>query len=200
MANSQHIYPEFKRMLPRDAREGHLRQRGHVFWFYGLSGSGKSTLAIALEQKLFEQGRFCQLLDGDNIRSGLNKDLGFTDADRLENIRRIAEVAKLFANAGVLTLTAFICPKEELRQMAREIIGPEDFTEVYVKASYETCQARDPKGLYQKVNAGKVKYFTGKDSGFEEPASPDVLIDTETLSLEASLEQLLPLALEKTAL
>lgn len=200
MADSQHIYPEFKRMLSRQVHEEHLRQRGHVLWFYGLSGSGKSTLAIALERMLFEKGRFCQLLDGDNIRSGLNKDLGFTDADRLENIRRIAEVAKLYANSGIVTLTAFICPKEELRQMAREIIGPEDFTEIYVKASYETCQARDPKGLYQKVNAGQVKHFTGKDSGFEEPAHPDVLVDTESLSLEASLEQLLPLALEKTTL
>lgn len=198
MATSEHIYPEFKRMLPRTDRESRLSQRGHVFWFYGLSGSGKSTLAIALERQLYAQGRFCQLLDGDNIRSGLNKDLGFTDADRLENIRRIAEVAKLFANAGVLTLTAFICPKEELRALARDIIGPEDFTEVYVKASYETCQARDPKGLYQKVQAGQVKHFTGKDSGFEEPQSPDVLIDTEALSLEASLDQLLPLALKKT--
>ncbi|WOO42108.1 adenylyl-sulfate kinase [Rubellicoccus peritrichatus] len=197
MASADNIYPEFKRMLPRSSREEQLGQRGHVFWLYGLSGSGKSTLAIALERQLHQQGLHCQLLDGDNIRSGLNADLGFSDEDRKENIRRIAEVAKLFAHAGVVTLTAFICPKKELRSMAREIIGKDDFTDVYVKASYETCQARDPKGLYQKVNAGQVKHFTGKDSGFEEPASPDVLIDTETLSLEASINQLLPLVLTK---
>lgn len=184
-------------MLPRALREEQLGQRGHVFWLYGLSGSGKSTMAIALERQLHEQGIHCQLLDGDNIRSGLNADLGFTDDDRKENIRRIAEVAKLFANAGIVTLTAFICPKEELRAMAREVVGEEDFTDIYVKASYETCQARDPKGLYQKVNAGKVKHFTGKDSGFEEPVSPDVLIDTEELTLEQSLEELLPLVSAK---
>lgn len=198
MTATGNIYPEFKRMLPRAKREAQLHQHGHVFWFYGLSGSGKSTLAIALEHALYQQNRVCQLLDGDNIRSGLNKDLGFTDEDRLENIRRIAEVAKLYANSGIVTLTAFICPREELRQMAREIIGPEDFTEIYVKASFETCQKRDPKGLYQKVRAGEVKHFTGKDSGFEEPENPDVLIDTEALSLEASLESLVPLTLEKT--
>ena len=127
MADASHIYPEFQRMLSRDAREARLGQRGHVFWFYGLSGSGKSTLAIALERALFERGRYCQLLDGDNIRTGLNKDLGFTDADREENIRRIAEVAKLFAQAGVVTLAAFICPKESLRAAARTIVGQEDF-------------------------------------------------------------------------
>lgn len=183
-------------MLPRSLREAHLRQSGHVFWFYGLSGSGKSTLAIALERALFETGCFAQLLDGDNIRSGLNADLGFTDADRRENIRRIAEVAKLYAQSGIITLTAFICPTEELRALARSIIGPDDFTDIYVKASYATCQERDPKGLYQKVQAGQVKHFTGKDSSFEEPANPQILIDTEALSLEASLGQLLPHVLQ----
>lgn len=200
MADAAHIYPEFKRMLPRKVREARLAQRGHVFWFYGLSGSGKSTLAIALERALFERGHYCQLLDGDNIRSGLNRDLGFTDADRLENIRRIAEVAKLFAHAGVITLAAFICPKEELRSLARTIVGEGDFTDIYVKASYATCQSRDPKGLYQKVQAGQVKHFTGKDSGFEEPSSPNILVDTETRTLEESLADLLPRIEAKTTL
>lgn len=184
-------------MMARQEREAHLRQRGHVFWFYGLSGSGKSTLAIALERALFERGHFAQLLDGDNIRSGLNNDLGFTDEDRRENIRRIAHVARLYAHSGIVTLAAFICPTEDLRTMARDIIGAEDFTDIYVKARYETCQARDPKGLYQKVNAGKVQHFTGKDSGFEEPSSPAITIDTETYNLEQSIEALLPPTLKE---
>ena len=178
-------------MLGRDAKEGLLKQRGLVVWLYGLSGSGKSTLAIALERRLHDSGVFTQILDGDNIRSGLNRNLGFSDDDRAENIRRIAEVAKLFANAGIVTLTSFITPKSELRALAREIIGPDDFLEVYVRASFETCASRDPKGLYAKAAAGEVKQFTGKDSGFEEPESPDLLIDTESMTIETSVDQLL---------
>lgn len=178
-------------MLGRDAKEEMLKQRGLVVWLYGLSGSGKSTLAIALEQKLHERGVFTQILDGDNIRSGLNSNLGFSDEDRKENIRRIAEVAKLFANAGVVTLASFITPMAELREQAREIVGADDFLEVYVKASFKTCAERDPKGLYAKAAAGEVKQFTGKDSGFEEPETPDLLIDTEGASIDESLQQLL---------
>lgn len=190
MAEGDHIHPVFDRMLSRDAKERQLNQRGTVVWLYGLSGSGKSTLAIALERKLAEEGIFTQLLDGDNIRSGLNKNLGFSDEDRLENIRRISEVAKLFAHAGVVTLASFITPKEELRQLARETVGAEDFLEVYVKASFEACAERDPKGLYAKAQAGSVQQFTGKDSVFEEPATPDLLIDTENETIEQSLERL----------
>jgi len=198
--NPEHIYPQFDQMLLRSERELKLGQHSHVFWFYGLSGSGKSTLGIALEKKLFAAGYFCQLLDGDNIRTGLNKDMGFTPEDRLENIRRIAEVAKLFAQAGVITIASFITPLHELRAMAREIVGKEDFTDVYIRASFETCAERDPKGLYAKVKAGEVKHFTGKDSGFEEPEHPDLLIDTEQGTIEKSLEQLFQFVLEKIQL
>lgn len=193
------IYHVFDRMLPRAERESALGQRSRVFWLYGLSGSGKSTLALALERELFARGRFAQVLDGDNIRSGLNQDLGFSDEDRRENIRRIAEVAKLFAHAGVITITSFICPKDDLRALARETIGAEDFSDVYVRASYERCQERDPKGLYQKVQAGQVKQFTGKDSGFEEPACPDLLIDTENESVEQSVQRLLDYVLPRVS-
>ena len=187
-----HIYPEFEKMLSRGERESLLKQRGHVFWFYGLSGSGKSTITRALQRRLYEQGLVTEILDGDNIRTGLNKDLGFTDAERLENIRRIAEVAKLFAQAGIIVLTAFITPNNELRHMAKEIIGADDYTSVYVKASFETCAERDPKGLYKKVSAGEVKHFTGKDSGFEEPDDVNICLDTEQLSVKQALEVLMP--------
>lgn len=191
MATGEHIHPVFDRMLGRESKEARLGQRGTVVWLYGLSGSGKSTLAIALEKKLAEEGFYTQILDGDNIRSGLNGNLGFSDEDRQENIRRIAEVAKLFAQAGVVTITSFITPKVELRESARQIVGTDDFLEVYVRASFETCAERDPKGLYAKVKAGEVKQFTGKDSSFEEPESPDLFIDTENASIEESLDQLL---------
>ncbi|MDP0498285.1 MAG: adenylyl-sulfate kinase [Verrucomicrobiota bacterium JB024] len=193
----EHLYPQFERMLSRQERETRLGQRSHVFWLYGLSGSGKSTLAVALEKSLFAQGRIVQVLDGDNIRTGLNSNLGFSDEDRTENIRRIAHVAKLYAQSGLIVITSFITPREDLRQLAREIIGPEDFSGVYVKASFEACAARDPKGLYAKVKAGQVKQFTGKDSGFEEPAAPELLIDTERESIEQSLEHLLAYATPK---
>ncbi len=189
--NIDHIYPVFDKMLPREAKEELLDQRGIVIWMYGLSGSGKSTLANLLERTLHEAGRMVKVLDGDNVRSGLNNNLGFSDEDRLENIRRVAEVAKLFTETGIITITSFITPREELREMARAIIGDDDFLEIYVKASYETCSDRDPKGLYAKVKAGEVKQFTGKDSAFEEPAKPDLVIDTESGSEEESLARLL---------
>ncbi len=189
-ANSAHIYPVFDRMVPRVQRETRLGQRGLVVWLYGLSGSGKSTIAYTLEHRLFAEGRFAQVLDGDNIRTGLNRDLGFSDADRLENIRRIAEVAKLYAHSGVITLCSFITPHAVLRTLAREIIGETDFLEVYVKCSYAQCAARDPKGLYAKVQRGEVKAFTGKDSAFEEPTNAEFILDTESSTIEASVENL----------
>jgi len=187
----EHIYPVFDKMLPREAKEELLDQRGTVIWIYGLSGSGKSTLANLLERSLHEAGRMVKVLDGDNVRSGLNNNLGFSDEDRLENIRRVAEVAKLFAETGIITITSFITPREELRELARAIIGENDFLEVYAKASYKTCSDRDPKGLYAKVKAGEVKQFTGKDSAFEESEEPDLVIDTESGSEEESLAILL---------
>ena len=159
----------------------------------GPSGSGKSTIANAFERELLKQGFLTQILDGDNIRTGLNANLGFTDEDRAENIRRIAEVAKLYLNSGIITITSFICPTRELRQLARSVIGEADFVEVFIKASYETCADRDPKGLYAKANDGKIANFTGKDSAFEEPepSGPAIVLDTESSSIEASVHSLL---------
>jgi adenylylsulfate kinase len=187
------IHPEFHRMLRREAKEKLLGHRGLVFWLYGLSGSGKSTLAHALEARLHGEGILTRLLDGDNIRTGLNRGLGFTDDDRLENIRRIAEVAKLFAETGIVTLTSFITPRRELRTMARGIVGAKDFLEIYVKCSFEVCAARDVKGLYAKAATGGVKNFTGKDSAFEAPEArigDVVVIDTEHATIEESTDVL----------
>ncbi|MGJ3243652.1 MAG: adenylyl-sulfate kinase [Opitutales bacterium] len=189
-ASPDNIHPEFDRMLKRADKERLLGQRGAVIWLYGLSGSGKSTLVNAMERNLHAAGWFTQILDGDNIRSGLNADLGFSDEERRENIRRIAEVAKLFRDAGVITFCSFITPTNALRSLVREIIGDDDLLEVYVKASFETCAARDVKGLYAKANAGGVKQFTGKDSGFDEPDRADLVIETDGVALEDSLAQL----------
>lgn len=188
---STNLHPTFDRMLPREARETLLGQRGLVVWLYGLSGSGKSTLAHLLERRLHEDEIFTKLLDGDNVRTGLNSNLGFSDEDRRENIRRVAEVAKLFSEAGVVTVASFITPRNELRTLAREIIGAEDLLEVYVKASFEACARRDVKGLYAKAQAGGVAQFTGKDSAFEEPDHADLIIDTEAESEAESLAKLL---------
>ncbi|MCL4164301.1 UNVERIFIED_CONTAM: hypothetical protein GTU68_066059 [Idotea baltica] len=157
---------------------------------YGLSGSGKSTIAAAVERKLHDSGRFVVILDGDNFRHGLNSDLGFSDDDRLENVRRVSEVAKMFAAQGVIVLVSVITPKQVLRDLARKTVGS-GFKDIFIKASYETCASRDPKGLYAKVSAGEIKQFTGKDSGFEEPQDPDILIDTEVFSVEQATERIL---------
>lgn len=195
--NTKEIHPDFSGLLSRELKESRLNQRGHVFWFYGLSGSGKSTLAYALEKRLFAAGYFVQVLDGDNIRTGLNRNLGFSDEDRSENIRRIAEVAKLFAQSGIVTLVSFITPKIELRERARDIVGAGDFTEVYVEASFETCAERDVKGLYAKAKAGEIKQFTGQDSAFERPTDDEVLtVNTESKTVgecsNSLYERLLP--------
>lgn len=189
---AENIHPEFARMLKRADKEKLLRQRGLVVWLYGLSGSGKSTLANAVERRLHAEGRYTQILDGDNIRTGLNSNLGFSDEDRAENIRRIAEVAKLFLNAGCITLTSFITPLRSLRAAAREIVGADDFLEIYVRAPFEICAERDPKGLYAKAARGEIAQFTGKDSAFEEPLAEDgaIVIDTATSPLPACLEEL----------
>jgi adenylylsulfate kinase len=191
-------------MLGRESKEAQLGQTGHVFWFYGLSGSGKSTLANALERKLVELGYVTKILDGDNIRSGLNSDLGFSDEDRVENIRRISEVARLFLDMGVVVFTSFITPKRDLRASARAVVGDAGITPVYVAASFETCAERDVKGLYAKAAAGGVKHFTGKDSAFEAPEADDpdwtVVTDnrTEEESLNELLEKILPLIQKST--
>lgn len=186
------LYPTFDRFVARAAKEERLAQRGLVVWLYGLSGSGKSTIAASLDHRLHAMGRLTAVLDGDNIRTGLNRNLGFSDEDRAENIRRIAEVAKLMAGTGLITLVSFITPKQALRDSAREIIGRADLLSVYVQASFETCAARDPKGLYAKVAAGQVKQFTGKDSGFEAPNADqvDLILDTEAKSVSQCVAEL----------
>lgn len=165
--------------------------RPKLIWFTGLSGSGKSTLAGAFETYLFNQNYHTYILDGDNVRSGLNQDLDFSDTSRKENIRRIAEVSKLFVDAGVVVLTAFISPFKEDRQQAKELVGVENFIEVFVDTPLEICESRDVKGLYAKARAGKIPNFTGIDSPFERPTNPDVHILTDGQSIEQSLQELI---------
>jgi len=184
------IHTEFHRFLNRQEKEHLLGQRGLVIWLCGLSGSGKSTIANAVERVLHQQGRFTTILDGDNLRSGLNSNLSFTDEDRLENIRRFSEVAKLFVSQGVITIVSAITPKGELRDLARGLLG-KDFFEVYVKASFETCEQRDVKGLYAKAARGEIKHFTGRDNSFEPPQNPDLLIDTEKTTVQDAAFELL---------
>nr|WP_311491046.1 adenylyl-sulfate kinase [uncultured Alloprevotella sp.] len=185
------IYPIFDQMLSRSDKEKLLGQKGVMLWFTGLSGSGKSTVAIALERELQKRGLLCRILDGDNIRSGINKGLGFTAEDRRENIRRIAEVAKLFVDTGIITIAAFISPSNDLRRMASDIIGAEDFKEVYISTPLEVCEARDVKGLYAKARRGEIKNFTGISAPFEAPEHPALSIDTSKVSLEDSVKQIL---------
>lgn len=187
------IYPIFDQMLSREDKETLLGQRGVMLWFTGLSGSGKSTVAVALERELHRRGRLCRILDGDNIRSGINANLGFSEADRKENIRRIAEVSKLFVDTGIITIAAFISPTEEMRQMAAEIIGRNDFKEIYISTPLEECERRDVKGLYAKARLGEIKNFTGISAPFEAPMNPDLSIDTSAVSLEESVRMLLAL-------
>ena len=188
---AENIYPIFEKMLQRKDREALLKQKGIMIWFTGLSGSGKSTLAIALERELYKQGILCRILDGDNIRSGINNNLGFSEADRTENIRRIAEVSKLFVDCGIVTIAAFISPTHAIRRMASEIIGADDFLEVYVSTPIEECERRDVKGLYAKARRGEIKEFTGISSPFEAPEHPFISIDTSRQSLADSVKVLL---------
>lgn len=169
----------------RVAKNGH---KPKLIWFTGLSGSGKSTLANALEVFLHNQGLNTYILDGDNVRSGLNNDLDFSEESRKENIRRIAEVSKLFVDAGIIVLTAFISPFKEDRQKAKELVGAQNFIEIFVDCPLEVCEKRDVKGLYAKARKGLIKNFTGIDSPFEEPASPDIYVNTDRMSFEESLK------------
>ena len=195
MEETKHIYPIYDRMLTRRDKETLLGQRGVMVWFTGLSGSGKSTVAIAVERELHRRGLLCRILDGDNIRSGINNNLGFSEADRVENIRRIAEVGKLFVDTGIITLAAFISPTNSLREMAERIIGEADFKEVYVSTPLAVCEQRDVKGLYAKARRGEIKDFTGVSAPFEVPVRPALAIDTSVLSLEESVEKVLELIL-----
>ncbi len=183
----ENIYPIFDRMLSRKDKEELLGQRRVMLWLTGLSGSGKSTIAIALERELHKRGLLCRILDGDNIRSGINNNLGFSAEDRVENIRRIAEVSKLFVDTGIITIAAFISPSNEIRQMATRIIGADNFLEVYVSTPLEECEKRDVKGLYAKARRGEIKNFTGISAPFEAPEHPALSLDTSKLSLEESV-------------
>ena len=194
------IYPIFDRMMSRDDKEQLLKQRGMMLWFTGLIGSGKSTVAIALERELHSRGLLCRILDGDNIRSGINNNLGFSAEDRVENIRRIAEVGRLFVDTGIITIAAFISPNNQLREMAAEIIGKDDFVEVFVSTPLEECEKRDVKGLYAKARRGEIKNFTGISAPFEAPEHPDITLDTSKLPVEESVKILLDYVLPKAVL
>lgn len=178
-------------VITAEDREKLLKQKGVVIWLTGLSGAGKSTIARELEKRLYDMGHLSYVLDGDNIRHGLNRNLGFSPEDRKENIRRISEVAKLFADAGVITITAFISPYREDRDNARKLLPEGKFVEVYVKCPLEKCEERDVKGLYKKARAGEIKEFTGISAPYEPPLNPELVIDTDKLSLDESVEMLL---------
>jgi adenylylsulfate kinase len=190
------IHPIFDRILSREEKENLLKQKGLVIWMTGLSGSGKSTIAIGLEKKLFERGILTQVLDGDNVRTGINKNLGFSEEDRTENIRRIAEVSKLFLNCGIVCINCFVSPTIEIRANAKKIIG-NDFVEVYINTPIEECEKRDVKGLYKKARAGEIKDFTGINAPFEAPTHPDIEIKTVGKTIDESVNELLNLILQK---
>jgi adenylylsulfate kinase len=191
MSHNENIHPVFDQLLQRADREKLLGQKAKVIWLTGLSGSGKTTLAVGLERALHEGGKLAYVLDGDNVRTGINSNVGFSEEDRKENIRRIAEIAKLFVNAGVITICCFVSPTIEIRSLAKSIIGEYDFLEVYVNASLESCEARDVKGLYAKARKGEIKDFTGIHQEFVAPEKPWLTIATDQQSREESLAQLI---------
>ena len=194
------IHPIFDQLVARDEREKFLNQRAHVFWFTGLSGSGKSTIAKGVERKLFAEGYFAQVIDGDNVRSGLCNNLSFSIADREENIRRIAELAKLYTTSGLISLCSFISPTREIRHLAENIVGSQDFSEIFVNTSLEICESRDVKGLYEKARKGEIKGFTGIDSPYEAPVAPAMDIITNSQSIEESVNQVFEFIIEKVKL
>ena len=200
MNRTDNIYPIFDRLLSRHEREQLLGQRGAMVWLTGLSGSGKSTLAVALERELYRRGHLCRVLDGDNIRTGINNNLGFSADDRRENIRRIAEVAKLFVDTGIITVAAFISPTNDLRALARDIIGADDFLEVYVSTPLAECERRDVKGLYARARRGEIPDFTGISAPFDAPQHPALTLDTTHQSVEDGVARLLALLETKLTL
>jgi adenylylsulfate kinase len=190
-SKSSNIHPVFDRVLGRSDKEDTLGQKAKVIWLTGLSGSGKTTIAIGLERRLKELGYFTQILDGDNVRTGINNNLGFSEEERTENIRRIAEVSKLFLNCGIITINSFVSPTIAIRDLAKSVIGSEDFIEIYINVPLEVAEARDVKGLYKKARRGEIKDFTGIDAPFEAPCNPDIEIRTDQLTIEESVTQLL---------
>jgi adenylylsulfate kinase len=198
--NQKHIYPVFHKILQREDKEKRLNQKAKVVWFAGLSGAGKTTLAKRLEEELFARNFMVQILDGDNIRSGINSNLSFSEKDRKENIRRIAEVSKLFLNCGIIAINSFISPTREIRHLAMDIIGRENFIEVYINAPLSVCEERDVKGLYAKARRGEINDFTGITSPFEVPADADLEIRTDLLTIEESVNKLVEFLLPKIRL
>lgn len=189
--NYFNIFPVFDRIVNRSAKENRLQQRAKVIWLTGLSGSGKSTLASGLEKELFKKGYFTQVIDGDNLRDGLNTNLGFSEEDRIENIRRIAEISKLIMNCGVITICACISPTDKIRRMAYEIIGRRDVIEVFVDTPMAVCEQRDIKGLYAKARRNEIKNFTGIHAPYEQPHAPELTIDTSEHTISSAVGKLL---------
>ena len=189
--SSENIFPVFDKIISKEKKEKLLNQKGKVFWLTGLSGSGKTTIALQLEKELFKLGFLVQILDGDNIRAGINNNLSFSEADRTENIRRISEVSKLFLNCGVITINCFVSPTKKMRQNAKKIIGKENYYEIFINADLKTCEKRDVKGLYKKARKGEIKNFTGIDTEYEKPNNPSLEVDTSQLSLDQSIEIIL---------
>ena len=185
---AENIFPHFDQMISREFRETKLGQRSKVIWLTGLSGSGKSTIGLALEKRLFQENFVAQLLDGDNIRSGINKNLGFSEEDRKENIRRIAEIAKLYLSSGIITINSFISPTAETRNIAKEIVGDGDFLEIYINAPMATCESRDVKGLYKMARAGEIQGFTGVNQAYEEPENPALELRTDVLGVDEAVD------------
>jgi len=188
---SENIFPVFDKIISKEKKEKLLNQKGKVVWLTGLSGSGKTTIALQLEKELYKLGFLVQILDGDNIRAGINNNLSFSESDRTENIRRIAEVSKLFLNCGIITINCFVSPTIIMRQSAKKIIGKENYYEIFINADLETCEKRDVKGLYKKARNGEIKNFTGIDSKYEKPINPSLVIKTAQLSIDQSIEIIL---------
>lgn len=187
----KHIFPVFSKILKRSDKEKLLNQKSKVIWLTGLSGSGKTTIAKGIERELYNRGFICQVLDGDNIRAGINNNLGFSIEDRLENIRRISEVSKLFIHCGIITINSFISPTEKIRKMAVDIIGRENFIGVFINAPVSVCEQRDIKGLYKKARAGEIKDFTGVNAVYEPPENPDIEVNTGRLSATDSVQKII---------
>ena len=188
---SENIFPVFDKIISKEKKEKLLNQKGKVVWLTGLSGSGKTTIALQLEKELYKLGFLVQILDGDNIRAGINNNLSFSEGDRTENIRRIAEVSKLFLNCGIITINCFVSPTIKMRQIAKKIIGKENYYEIFIDADLETCEKRDVKGLYKKARNGEIKNFTGIDSQYEKPNNPSLEVNTSQLSIDQSIEIIL---------
>lgn len=193
----KHIHPIFEDLMQRGEKENFLNQKARVIWLTGLSGSGKSTIALGLENILFNQGYFVQVLDGDNIRMGISNNLGFSQEDRQENIRRISETAKLFVEAGIITICSFVSPTEKIREIPKEILGTKDFIEIHVDASLDVCEKRDVKGLYKKARAGIIKDFTGISSPFEAPKNPSFVANTSDKTIEETVREVAEFILPK---